>query len=282
MFAVELNPRTSEISLADESLVAVTAGGLPRKDRKAYFSMDAERLVLRMEGQAHPRYFARPIHQSILSASLHEPYYPHVAAVREELRSIEVLHLEPRERMRTPSALKAAGRIASSGEDLASFLYIQQQNHRAAFDNIRRNLSLIIPSISSIQLELNSLGEVELFIHEHGTKLSARVVSEGTLRLLGVIALAHYPQPPSIVIIEEPENGVTPERLDIIERILRSLTEQGTQVIITTHSEAVYQLVPRSSLLRVAKHGLSTTITRIDPTSLYDQPGGVLVDQSNR
>jgi predicted ATPase len=59
--------------------------------------------------------------------------------------------------------------------------------------------------------------------------------------LLAFVALAHHPTPPRVILIEEPETGVHPKRLEEIVRLLREITqgkhgEHAAQVILTTHS----------------------------------------------
>ena len=58
---------------------------------------------------------------------------------------------------------------------------------------------------------LLDLGEVELRIREAGVAIPARVLSEGTLRMLGLLALVGTKSPPALAGFEEPENGATRE-----------------------------------------------------------------------
>jgi len=79
---------------------------------------------------------------------------------------------------------------------------------------------MLVPSITGIHLEVNSLGEVELRLREGDTLIPARVVSEGTLRILGLLSLAGAADPPALVGFEEPENGVHPRRLRLLAEFL--------------------------------------------------------------
>ena len=47
----------------------------------------------------------------------------------------------------------------------------------------------MIPSITGIEVSVNELGEVELDLREGEKRISARLLSEGTLRILGLLAL---------------------------------------------------------------------------------------------
>jgi predicted ATPase len=66
--------------------------------------------------------------------------------------------------------------------------------------------------------------------------------------LLFYIAIMHHPSPPTVMLIEEPENGVHPKRLREIMDLLRGITKgehtgRPAQVIISTHSPFVLDCV---------------------------------------
>ena len=73
------------------------------------------------------------------------------------------------------------------------------------------------------------------------TLVPASQVSDGLLIVLAYLALLYLPEPPRVLLIEEPENGIHPGRLKEIIRILKQLvSEQShTQVLMTTHSPYV-------------------------------------------
>jgi hypothetical protein len=82
------------------------------------------------------------------------------------------------------------------------------------------------------------------FEMQSGKTIRARHASDGAVLLLGLVALAHLPEPPQVLLLEEPENGVYPMRLEQIIRLLRSMVDRvgGTpfpQIILTTHSPYV-------------------------------------------
>jgi hypothetical protein len=68
--------------------------------------------------------------------------------------------------------------------------------------------------------------------------LPASQAAEGMLYILGYLALMYLPQPPRVLLIEEPENGIHPNRVGDIVRILRRLVERHpeTQIVMTSHS----------------------------------------------
>ncbi|MGD9854204.1 MAG: AAA family ATPase [Planctomycetaceae bacterium] len=74
--------------------------------------------------------------------------------------------------------------------------------------------------------------------------VSASQVSDGVLLVLAYLAILYLPEPPRVLLVEEPENGIHPARLQEVLTILRDLvSEQShTQVILTSHSPYVVSL----------------------------------------
>ena len=71
--------------------------------------------------------------------------------------------------------------------------------------------------------------------------ISASHVSDGVLLVLAYLTILHFPQPPRVMLVEEPENGIHPKRLQDVLSILRDLVNEQTrtQVVMTTHSPYV-------------------------------------------
>jgi len=101
-----------------------------------------------------------------------------------------------------------------------------------------------VPTLSGYQVgstELDGSPAYTLrFRGTDGATYTADEVSDGVILILGFLALAHLPEPPSILLVEEPENGMHPARLREILTQLRKLSsgqlgDEPTQVILTTH-----------------------------------------------
>jgi predicted ATPase len=77
-----------------------------------------------------------------------------------------------------------------------------------------------------------------------GQVLPSANVSDGTVLYLAYLALCFRPNPPRILLIEEPENGVHHASLKEIVRVLRHVTQtKGVQVVLTTHSPYLLDLM---------------------------------------
>lgn len=246
---IEILPKSGILRVADEYLAALNANGELNQKRKPFLEQIDNRLHLRMEGQARPTHYERYLNCSILSMPLYPPHYPHLVAMRQELASWLSFYFEPRERMRLPNPVKEVHHIGLMGEDLAAFLNTLRVLDETQFKAVEKSLNTIIPSITGIDVSVNELGEVELNLCEGEKLIPARVLSEGTLRILGLLALSGTKEPPALIGFEEPENGVHPRRIQRIAKLLETHRFlQRTQYIITTHSPLFPDLIPTKSV----------------------------------
>jgi len=93
----------------------------------------------------------------------------------------------------------------------------------------------------------HGVGHAIWFETTSGQRIRAQHASDGVILFLGFLAIAHLPEPPNLLLIEEPENGIYPKRLDQVIRLLRQLVEEQEnptfpQIIFTTHSPFVLSL----------------------------------------
>jgi len=259
---IEISPRSGILRVVDEHLVALGKDGRPRSRPQAFIEKVKDRIHLRMEGQSHPRYFDSGLDHSIVSQPHYPPHYPHLTAFKKELQSWQFYYFEPRERMRAPTAVKEVRHIGLMGEELAAYLNTLRNLDLRQFRAVEKALHSLIPSITAIQTEVNKIGEVELSLLEGSVAMPARVLSEGTLRALGLLALSGAKEPPAVIGFEEPENGVHPRRIREIARILCNRAETGmSQLIVTTHSPILPDHVPDRCLF-VCQKGLDGTTIR--------------------
>ena len=171
-------------------------------------------LHLHQDGRQGRKRAADTVSATILS-SITTVDFPHLYALKEELRSVHFLHLVP-EALRTPSPLMAPDLLTSDGRNLASVLArIERETKtdkypRGEIAAIRNAVSTLVPGILDVHVrydETERRNRVELETSD-GLTLSARVASDGTLRMLALVAMIHDPRCPGVICFEEPENGV--------------------------------------------------------------------------
>jgi predicted ATPase len=95
-----------------------------------------------------------------------------------------------------------------------------------------------------------------------GRVIPASQVSDGVLLVLAYLTVLHLPQPPRVILVEEPENGIHPRRLQDVMNILRELVTQQshTQVLMTTHSPYVVDLM-KPEEVSLCQKGADSAVT---------------------
>jgi predicted ATPase len=262
---LEASPKTGYVKIVDERLAALRQRGEGEKGSRNPFierveKDGVERIHLRMERQAHPTYHDVGLEHTIVSTAPYEPYYPHVAALRMELENWRVYYLEPRELMREDVPIADVRSIGPKGENLAAFLNLLEKSDPSSFRVFNLKLSQVMPTRARLEVCPLREGRVGLRLFENGIHYSARLMSEGTLRLVGLLASLHPANDATLVAFEEPENGVHPVRLKIIGDILNGAAETGKQVIVTTHSSVLPTYFREKNLFVCRKEGDRTTV----------------------
>ncbi len=135
-------------------------------------------------------------------------------------------------------------RIGDRGENFASVVHAIQQRPERNETFLAWLQELTPTRIEAVDLFWSELDDVLFGLRENGLRLSARSLSDGTLRFAALAAALFGPQPPGVLLIEEIENGVHPTRLRLLLEMLQQATQHGPQVIVTTHSPLVLAYLP--------------------------------------
>ncbi len=183
--------------------------------------------------------------------------------ILEEARHIldwQFLALSP-ERMGLPVPQQRTGggvRLARDGSNIADFLLDLRRQDQNAFDGIVETMAYVLPYAKDIQPSLTS-SEIErkswLQLTEADFKVPGWMLSTGTLRLLALLALLRHPSPPPLIVVEEIENGLDPRSIHlIVEEIRNAVLDGTTQVILTTHSPYLLDLLTLEHLVLVERN----------------------------
>ena len=129
------------------------------------------------------------------------------------------------------------------------------------YNQVANRLAELIDDVHDLWIERDERRELlTLYVSSRdGTPHPARALSDGTLRFLALAVLEFDREAQGLLCLEEPENGVHPERIPVMLKLLQDIatdTEEPIgpdnplrQVIVNTHSPAVVLQVPEDSLL---------------------------------
>ncbi|WP_020505341.1 AAA family ATPase [Lamprocystis purpurea] len=144
--------------------------------------------------------------------------------------------------------------LGDQGENISPVLLRLCQDQGLKADLLDWLSELCAPTIEDIGFDITGQGEIRFeLIESGGVRISARSLSEGTLRFLGLIVslltAQREPLPMPVMLIEEIENGLHPTRLHLLVELLEQVTKSGrVQVIATTHSPLVLQHLSHEAL----------------------------------
>lgn len=197
---------------------------------------------------------------------------PTALLARREMQSWRLLQLEPSS-LRQPDEFKAPTQLGADGSHLASTLYhlarlkgslngqLEETTESQVYAEVANRLAELVNDVDRVWIDRDDRRELlTLMITDRdGTSHPARSLSDGTMRFLALAVLERDPQAQGLLCLEEPENGIHPERIPKILNLLQDIATDVEepigldnplrQVIINTHSPAVVQQVPDDSLL---------------------------------
>ncbi|MBO9510233.1 AAA family ATPase [Erythrobacter sp. A6_0] len=208
--------------------------------------------------------------------------FPHLFALKELLSSINFLEINPNS-ARKPSDIFEEKKLRPDASNLAAVLaYLKDATSSdiqpdGCLNDISMDLSSLISSVSKVEIkDSRDVKEYDFSIRmSDGVEWSSRVISDGTLRLLALLAIVDDPFKFGVLCFEEPENGVHEGRVESLIDLLRDATYpegQGHppfQILINTHSPAVLrslddqEVIVSDTVRVVATDGASTHRTRM-------------------
>lgn len=165
------------------------------------------------------------------------PVYDFLTSMR--YYSIEPTQLRKWQPMDSGESLKADGSNASSV--LIHLEQLGQHSHDERYNRLSLLLAKAVPGIQRVTTAGGGPNREAIldFIQDIGSDepsvfLSSEM-SDGTLRILGLLLAVLQPQSSSVLLIEEPEATIHPAAVELVTQILLDAAQER-QVLITTHS----------------------------------------------
>lgn len=182
--------------------------------------------------------------------------------VLRHVKTWQFMTLQP-ERMGLPVPQQRTGgrvRLAKDGSNIADYLLdIQRLDEELKTDSLEgivRTMAYVLPYARDLQASLTSELERKAYLQltEGNFKVPGWMLSTGTLRVLALLATLRHPQPPPLVVVEEIENGLDPRSIHLLVEEIRTAVLTGvTQVVLTTHSPYLLDLLKLDQLVLVAR-----------------------------
>ena len=122
--------------------------------------------------------------------------------------------------------------------NLSAVLFYLMTEHRDAFEELQTHIRVAIPGFRGLNVKARGApGEVIAYWLEDNVdyELSLADLSDGTLRFISWATLCLMPTPPTLICIDEPDQGVHPRTLPILAGLFEKASSR-TQIILATHA----------------------------------------------
>jgi energy-coupling factor transporter ATP-binding protein EcfA2 len=208
--------------------------------------------------------------------------------------------LQPCQRFQLPSAgIEMECEGYSEGDEQALDLAVRGERIPAFFDYLlRRDRGRFAEVVQALRESIPGLEDIDIAtpqpsrrridcVIEQGVRLPASMASVGVRMLMFFISLAYHPRPPKTILIEEPETGLHPKRLEQVMQLLQSVSagkygDYGAQIVLTTHSPFVLNCVDLATdqvlVFRRTADG-SRVCEPVDPERLKDFLGEFMLGE---
>ncbi|MFE9422733.1 AAA family ATPase [Kitasatospora sp. NPDC006697] len=214
----------------------------------------------------------------------HQPFYSVLMA--------KVLQLHERA-LRMESDTGGDGVLESDGFGLPGFLHMLGEDDDAlrtgpwVLAAVRADLGRLVKGITGFEVVEDDRRHklwIELTARDE-PPFPAELASDGTLRALAILGSLREPESGPL-IVEEPENGLYPERLLDLLQMMRDAASAPAldepddplrQVIITSHSPLVLDVVPPEDIVFLdtvteVRDGIASRVTRARRVQNPDEP----------
>lgn len=222
---------------------------------------------------------------------------PTALVARREMQSWRLLQLEP-SKLREPDDFRAPVSLGPNGAHLAATLFHLSGSglglpgngapgltREQVYGQVAARLAELIEDVRDVWVDADEKRELLTLMvsARDGTPHAARALSDGTLRFLALTVLELDPRAQGLLCLEEPENGIHPDRIPAMLRLLQDIPTDVDeklgpdnplrQVIINTHSPAVVAQVPDDSLLLADLNQVSLQGRRFQGVVFRPLPG---------
>jgi len=171
--------------------------------------------------------------------------------------------------MRRSESVEDCDYLRFDAANIAPFLLELNRNETKTYDRIVESVQLIAPFFQDFILTPSKQDKVRLRWRQKGSdyRLKPYHLSDGTIRFICLATALLQPDPPSTMIIDEPELGLHPYAIEILAELIQAAS-QRTQLIVSTQSPALVDcFAPEDVVVATRKKGASR-FERLDAKDL--------------
>lgn len=232
---------------------------------------------------------AEKLPRTVLSSAQNADEHRTAVLVRQEMRNWRLFQLEP-SNLRKPDEFQSETSIDPTGAHVPATLWRLAQEktlggEAAVYASVANTLSHLVEKVRSVRVERDEVRRALRFMLEDlsGLELPAGSLSDGTMRFVALSVLELDPQEQGVICLEEPENGIHPQRVPAILDLLYRIAVDSAypvdaenplrQIVITTHSPLVAGKVEDGDLVFVQSKKTTIDGKRVSAVEFQGIPG---------
>jgi predicted ATPase len=167
-----------------------------------------------------------------------------------------ILFFDPQPRAMRGYSYLAEGALKEDGSNISGVLFRICRSHQDYKDVLAFVSTLPDQPVVGIGFVETGRDDVMLLLVEQNglttSEVDAALLSDGTLRVLGIAAALLSAEPGSTIIIEEIDSGVHPSRAEtLLRNIQRVAKQRDLRVLLTTHNPALLDRLPVDAIPHV-------------------------------
>jgi predicted ATPase len=182
------------------------------------------------------------------------------------MRNWRLLQLEP-SAMRRPDDFENEDSVTATGGHIPAALYRIASTHGTpdqegrVYSEIANRLAELVDGVRRVWIDSDEKRRVLTLMmgDRYGLQLPASALSDGTMRFIALTVLQQDMRETGVICLEEPENGIHPQRIDAMLQLLNDIAVDTAspvddenplrQVLVNTHSPVLAGRVAEDDLL---------------------------------
>jgi predicted ATPase len=172
--------------------------------------------------------------------------------------------------MRRTEILEDHYRLREDASNIAPFLYRlkNEEESKMFYKEIVDAVRLVIPFFDDFRLDVIKKGEAEkvgLSWQQKGSDfpMQAYHLSDGSIRFICLATTLLQPNPPSTIVIDEPELGLHPEAIRILGELIQNASKR-TQIIVATQSPLLLDQFAVEDIITVNRRDGQSVFERLN------------------